>query len=429
MPTNPAALIAASLLSVPIAAGWQTAQTPSAPTLSLFAEPTAPREPVLSVQFEGGSIDDYVVVLRRAANPEPVNVVYARALAKTDLAPITLSAVTLEAAVRAIQSAAGEPGSNFNIRSISTQGAAVFAIDAPAKNNRTRQITMEELQEQRRESIEMKVFSLAPLVDTLGTVRYGTLASTDSALEAVQAALELSAADGTPAADVKYHRESNLLLVRGNHEQLFAVQSCIERLQADAERRQAQTISDRADPSDLMQRRSQLLAAQSAADQRRVELELAEALYGQTAAQRNEGAVAERELLIARAEVEKRRAQMVASQAQIAQARDSLAMLEARAFPARPPGPVMLDLSAWENGPYSDLEKVLHAIFGGQPASPRFSSSSRVLKVEGLPSQIQSVLTVLQEFARVRGLEVPSPIPAPVSPAAAPEPKGDGAAR
>src|SRR5579885_1766739 len=83
-------------------------QAPGSPTLQMGGAPSEPTEPVVSVDFKGGTVGDYVEALRHASE-QPVNVTLPPTLARLAMPPVKLKSVSLGDALSAIVAVAETP--------------------------------------------------------------------------------------------------------------------------------------------------------------------------------------------------------------------------------------------------------------------------------------------------------------------------------
>jgi hypothetical protein len=132
--------------------GGKQPQQPSAAAVE-----QATREPLVTVEFKGGTVQQYIAALRSAMGKDPVNAVVSESASKAELAPIVLSRVPLSAAMQAISAAAGFSQGNWTIKVIPTEsepsGAALaYAVDFLSRGQRP------------NEEVVIETYSLARLI-------------------------------------------------------------------------------------------------------------------------------------------------------------------------------------------------------------------------------------------------------------------------
>jgi hypothetical protein len=219
-------------LAVLAAAGVLCAAAPAQPKATPPPEPGA--APTVSVEFAGGTVAEYVAALRKAAGPSPVNIVVSEAAAQVRLAPVSLKSASVWNAVHVIQAAAGgsalghwQVGPAFEgaPTAESLSGTPVFAVnfyprEGPAGAGRF-----------------LEVFSIQSIIEGEG-------ATPEVLLTAVETALKLEG-DGASRAEVKFHKDSGLLLVRGTKQDVRAVEQVVERVRHDMDRRSKDSARSR----------------------------------------------------------------------------------------------------------------------------------------------------------------------------------------
>lgn len=385
------------------------------PVLAQSASPveiTERQPPVVTIDFKGGTVAEYVAALRKAAGEEPVNVVLSKEAADVALTGISLRMVSLDNAVQAIEPAAGSIDGAFSIRRIkplvatNSGASAVYAVDyqkrfRPIQPGTDRPVGDPEIQ----------VFSLKPLIEPSpedGPARVTENAET--VLTAIQTALDLETSPNVPRADVKYHRESGLLIVRAIGGQLRAVDACLERMRDDVNRRRA---SIRVSPEDLIERKANIARAEFGVQQSKIQVDIAAKILNQLQAMRDAGNVGEGEITKAEAELQKNHTQLAMAEAEVNRARELLAVTEARAGGNALRGPAILDLSDWPKDHYDQTLTLVRSIYGASDKAPKVETpgGQRIL-VAGEQWQVESVVTIIREIGRARRLAEPTIGPA-----------------
>jgi hypothetical protein len=204
--------------------------------------------PIVTVDFPGGSVSDYVTALRKAAGTQSANIVLSARAASVDLPPLSLRSVTLITALNAIRFVApAPPGTTWTVQGIGhgvqndgeLANAPAFVVSVDAANmspfpggvmpptnpgpDRT-----------------LHVFSMRDL-----TAVPGAAIAPRTVLTAIDAALQMEDDRGVEHANIQFHEDSGLLLVRGTKAQIQAVQDVVNELagsvmrqRSDAERAQ-----------------------------------------------------------------------------------------------------------------------------------------------------------------------------------------------
>ncbi len=184
------------------------------------------REPLVTVDFKGGTVQQYIAALRGAMGKDPVNAVVSESASKAELAAIVLSRVPLSAAMQAISAAAGSSQGNWSIKVIPTEsepsGASLaYAIDFLSRGQRP------------NEDMVIETYSLARLIKPGKENGPGVPSSV--VLSAVETGLRMQTADGK-APELKFHEDSGLLFVRGTVPDVRLVGSVVARMSDDADR-------------------------------------------------------------------------------------------------------------------------------------------------------------------------------------------------
>lgn len=209
--------------------------------------PALPRGPLITVNFPGGTMRDYVALVQKAAAPSQVNVVQPPNAAEMKLPEISLKEVTVKSALEAIQWALYDEYGNpqFGIQASSNDGdttplyAVVVLRNVQQQMGRPQGVPRS--QEQRS---QIEVFSIRELIEGRGGGE-GDEAKQGRAnvLSAIEAALRMQRDEGQPPPEIKLHQETSLLIVRGTQDQINIVRSVLNRLRDDAERRGASSRS------------------------------------------------------------------------------------------------------------------------------------------------------------------------------------------
>ncbi|GJQ31097.1 MAG: hypothetical protein HBSAPP03_29810 [Phycisphaerae bacterium] len=401
-----------------LASGTGVAQSPpDGATTPSPAITTESPGPILTVDFQGGTVAEYVAALRAATGKEPVNVILSREAAAVTLAGISLRSVSLDVAIQAVEPAAGAAQGRFAIRRITplarsaSGGAPVYSVDykaneppLPISGRTTPSTGMTPMS-----SEELAVFSLRDVTEGDGAVR------TETVLTAVQAALELSAAADASPPELKYHQDSGLLIVRGSNRQRSAVAESIAAMKKDLERRRRDQREHAVAPEELIERKMMLAQAEAELAARQADMNLAEKLLSQTRELAAAGSAPQRELVEAEATLAKRRAGMMAAMHEIEKSRQLLALAERRAASAMMGGPVVADLAAWPKEHVERAVQVVSALLAAtkdRATVTPIGGKSQAFALAGDPRLVESAVGILREIARAHGLADPSLRPA-----------------
>lgn len=183
--------------------------------------------PLVSVNFPGGTVADYVAALRAAAAPAPANVAVSEEMATVRLPAIRLDKVSIFSALRVIEAIAPQqPGRQWQVRSYGSpapDGAAALAYSisiTPAGISPAGPAAPPQL---------LRTLAMREVVgDGPGAVKVET------ALTAVETALSMIA-DPASKFDLKFHPESFLLFVHGSPQHVEAASAVLSQLR-DARR-------------------------------------------------------------------------------------------------------------------------------------------------------------------------------------------------
>jgi hypothetical protein len=189
--------------------------------------------PTVTVTFDfpGGTLSEYVQTIRDAAGDDPVNVLISDSAAGIPIPATSMRRVSPEAAFDILSVVAELPPTARLIVESSDGGrgtAPAYAINLVNHAN-----------VQFRGERQIQVFSLGWLLNDPDGRNDLPMLSTDEVLGAVESTIEMIAKEDQPTADVRFHPDSNLLVVYGTPLQINAVSDIIERLDEDlGERRQ-----------------------------------------------------------------------------------------------------------------------------------------------------------------------------------------------
>ncbi len=191
----------------------------------------------LSVNFPGGSLEEYIQALR-GGTKDPVNISLQGEAAKLHIDAVQLREVSVEAALRAALGARTiapqtEPDGSYTSTSLEAitpqpEGRSVFVVTtrrAPAGAMPNSETTIE-------------VFSIRTLVQ--GTEeKGGNQVPEQTVLSAIDSGLRLSGQTEGLRPQIDYHKDSGLLLVRGQPRDVALVKDIVRRMTEDRQRQAA----------------------------------------------------------------------------------------------------------------------------------------------------------------------------------------------
>ena len=178
------------------------------------------------LDFKGGTLAQFVEALREGLDHAPVNVLLRNDAGNVRIPTLELRDVSLDTALRAAvpigQRETRQPDGSLLVQwtfldrtEVNDRGSPVYVFDAgsevqkpPAGDGERR----------------FEVFGLGRVIGD---------GDADGVLEIIDAAMSL---DDAEPAELRYHKDSGLLIVRGTHEQLVLVDQVIGRLEADRSR-------------------------------------------------------------------------------------------------------------------------------------------------------------------------------------------------
>jgi hypothetical protein len=232
-------------------------------------------EPVISVNFPGGTVAEYVAMLRKASQDKPINIVYSERAGKQQLSQISLKDVPLSVAAQAIQTAATATTGDWMINSISPPSGAGESYSVVYEPSR-----------RQNEAFIIEAISLQRILGASVT-GHDAEGAAKTALTAIETGLALQNAARDNPPELKYHPESGMLFVRGQSPDVHLVTQIISRLSDDAERRHV--LADR---ETREQKMTALAVKEAQLELQMAEMEMgaAEKMYNLTQAQVEKGA-------------------------------------------------------------------------------------------------------------------------------------------
>jgi len=201
----------------------------SQPAAATAVNPTAPadrtqmavlKDERISLKFSGGSLADYIAALKGLPGNAALNIVLNNGAEKAEVPPVSFTQVSPMVALQILEEIATIPG-GIVINPFGGEGSSggepIWVISARERPRRA------------EEFMKTSVFSLgfkpASTLDAAAATAQEQRITT--LLSAVEAALSLSS-DQAP--QLKFHRESGLLIVRGSDDDGHVVREVIEEL-------------------------------------------------------------------------------------------------------------------------------------------------------------------------------------------------------
>ncbi len=233
-----------------------------------LAQPSAP-DFTVTVDFPGGTVGQYVQLLKQASGRNAVNVVMSRAATEVQIGTISMREVSLYTALSAVQTAAGRD-SIWHVTPLTALKGSVaeaYALEyASAQNSRTMSSSGDS---------GIKVFSIRNLIDPMPGDPPGVrLTKTpEVVLTAVRAALDLTGDRGGEAAEMKFHEDSGLLIIHGNNEQVGSVSQTLSEMETDVRKRRDAARSNMAPGVDIVELQTQVKKLEVMMGQRQRDLE------------------------------------------------------------------------------------------------------------------------------------------------------------
>lgn len=186
--------------------------------------------PVVSLDFPGGTLREYVGAVQRAAGKDTVNVLLPAEAADLPLPPISMKDVSARTALEAVQWAFPQMGPHrVDVTPFGSpeSGSPTFAVAYMAMGDRG---PVPPSQPARPRDVE--VFSIRELIEP---AEGGDGVPVETLLTSIEAALSLK--DVGVAPDLKFHEDSGLLIVRGTGEQIGTVKSLLREIRGDVQQR------------------------------------------------------------------------------------------------------------------------------------------------------------------------------------------------
>ncbi|KAA0216212.1 MAG: hypothetical protein DYG94_05790 [Leptolyngbya sp. PLA3] len=334
MPTNPLVFAAVAGLTAGIClSSAALAQDRPEPVPVLQPEQVhaaQPKPDLVSVDFPGGTLADFVLAIRHAVAPADVNVVL-RGGAESLLVPaVTLRNVATESAFEAVC-----PPDQANIVCVRNEGAPIFVIDAkPVVYTRAPN-------PEATHAIGRRVFGDAdqPRPSVLRIYSVKDIVSGNIPLPAIMDAVKttLAVQREEPQPELLFHEDSGVLIVRGTEAQHVVVDNLLKTLERDAE--QTRVMAEReADMAQVTQER--IRGMQAEIEQTQLDLDLKRAQIAELQQASQQGLISVEEFRQATVELKQAELRIRHMQAEMEAARQKYeALIARRPAPDNPPAP------------------------------------------------------------------------------------------
>jgi len=174
----------------------------------------------ISVEFQGGTIRDYVEVLKKQS--ALVNVVLEAQAEKIKMPPLSLRQVPTRAAIKLIQESASSGGYFIEVPEISKE---VFVV---------RRI----IRDSHMTSRSTSVLPVRELIEGLAEEGGKAVArfKAETILTAIDAALEVDGSTKEEKPTIRFHADSSLLIVNGTLSQIDLVKSVIHQMEKNQQK-------------------------------------------------------------------------------------------------------------------------------------------------------------------------------------------------
>jgi hypothetical protein len=206
--------------------------------------------PMLSVNFQGGTLESYIAALQKAAGDKPVNVVTPAVAKRVELPAIVLRDVTLYTALSAVCSVFEENSEHrFRVGPIGSDTEGAFSLSyvrVGSRNSNPFGVDESKIK-------HLQVYSVRDLIDPAmeGGVAESKVAYEDI-ISAVETAMKLLDQEEMPR--MMFHKQTGLLMVGGTLEQNSVVDTLLSRIRDDMQRRWSEERAGRKSSTDKQRR-------------------------------------------------------------------------------------------------------------------------------------------------------------------------------
>ncbi|QKK08215.1 MAG: hypothetical protein HND58_08520 [Planctomycetota bacterium] len=281
----------------------------------------ASSEHLISIEFPGGTLREYVDAIKRAAAPEPVNIVVRDNGVEFSIDPVTLTQVSIESALAVIEHS-GQTVVNGRYLHAGARLTKPSGGGQPVHVVYVQDLGAEESSPNRSpESRDFLVLQIKELTTALPGDPPESVVPAETVLTAIEAVLEIAGnADETK---VKYHAPSGLVMIAGPVNSLRAAEQVLSQMSRDtsvrrSRARELQTSQGLTNPEML---ESELADAQADLELAQVRMHVASERH-QLAEQ---GLAKTHDLVeggfVSEGDLEQRRVRMIESQAEIEECR------------------------------------------------------------------------------------------------------------
>lgn len=282
------------------------------------AEPAqpAPSATLIDVNFAGGSIGDYLSAVKKAAAPEPVNVIVSDDVLRLKAGPVELRGVSVDLAVHLLEGQVVTPeqldidraggGGSAPVYVIQSRTApqSPYRADAPAPTS-------------------TQVYSIRELIEPAPGMAGALTIDPETILSSIDAALSLEG-DGE-SREVMFHPEAAILIIRGGNDELVLVHDLLSEIRGDLRDRREQSMEAASRIRSMEERVESLQWNIEAA---RIDLDGARRHLEQLEKLAAEGHAGQMEVEEARTEVMRAEAELQSMEARLEPARQSLRALQ-----------------------------------------------------------------------------------------------------
>jgi len=197
-------------------------------------------DPVVTLEFSGGSLADFAAALRKAG--EDINIVLPASAAKVELPALTLSQATVESALKSIGAITSED-MQVRVETLrSPNGKPVYAVNVRERPSRSAGAATSGPVTQagpfQNSLTQVSVFSLKFLTETVpGDITgEGLTMKPETILTAIDTGLGIQNRTGGPKSEFKYHEDSGLLFLEGTNQEINLVHNILNNMQDDMRR-------------------------------------------------------------------------------------------------------------------------------------------------------------------------------------------------
>ncbi len=260
----------------------------------------------VDLKFPGGTLTDFIEAMRKAASPAPFNVLKTGEGVEPVVPPCEFQDVTITNAV----SAAAKIDRNIRLSIIQEdEGAPVYVFAYGGSGG------------SRSGSLQSDVLSLRGILDAAPNdpQEVKVTMTSDTVLSAVQqGALSDADEEGARPATIRYHEESELLFVRGTHDQIETIRRVVSLMESDVQRKRKMydTSAARRVSTEMKQLEIQVAFLQSSLENAAREADRAGTLAAQGALSDSELLAARQNVLRVRSELDKTLLQLQQTQAE-----------------------------------------------------------------------------------------------------------------